>query len=56
MRSIHIKASREYDVLVERGLAGPRGRGFSRSVPPAGAIVSDSTQTCALRRAHGQGP
>ena len=34
MRSIHIKASREYDVLVERGLLDRAGEFLSRVSAP----------------------
>ena len=44
MRSIHIKASREYDVLVERGLLDRAGEYLSKvSAPGMAAIVSDDT-------------
>ena len=44
MRSIHIKASREYDVLVERGLLDCAGEFLSRvSAPGMAAVVSDET-------------
>lgn len=57
MRSIHIKASREYDVLVERGLLDRAGELLREvSAPGMAAIVSDDTGLRALRRAHGQGP
>ena len=42
MRSIHIKASREYDVLVERGLLDRAGELLREaSAPGMAAIVSD---------------
>lgn len=44
MRSIHIKASREYDVLVERGLLDRAGELLREvSAPGMAAIVSDDT-------------
>ena len=44
MRSIHIKASREYDVLVERGLLDRAGEYLSKvSAPGMAAVVSDET-------------
>ena len=44
MRSIHIKASREYDVLVERGLLDRAGELLREvSAPGMAAIVSDNT-------------
>ena len=44
MRSIHIKASREYDVLVERGLLDRAGEYLSKvSAPGMAAGVSDET-------------
>ena len=44
MRSIHIKASREYDVLVERGLLDRAGEFLSKvSAPGMAAVVSDET-------------
>ena len=44
MRSIHIKASREYDVLVERGLLDRVGELLREvSAPSMAAIVSDNT-------------
>ena len=44
MRSIHIKASREYDVLVERGLLDRAGELLREvSAPSMAAIVSDDT-------------
>ena len=44
MRSIHIKASREYDVLVEHGLLDRAGELLREvSAPGMAAIVSDDT-------------
>ena len=44
MRSIHIKASREYDVLVERGLLDRAGEFLSKvSAPGMAAVVLDET-------------
>ena len=44
MRSIHIKASREYDVLVERGLLDRAGELLKEvGTPGMAAIVSDDT-------------
>ena len=44
MRSIHIKASCEYDVLVERGLLDRAGELLREvSAPGMAAIVSDDT-------------
>ena len=44
MRSIHIKASREYDLLVERGLLDRAGELLREvSAPGMAAIVSDDT-------------
>ena len=44
MRSIHIRASREYDVLVERGLLDRAGEFLSKvSAPGIAAVVSDET-------------
>ena len=51
MRSIHIKASCEYDVLVERGLLDRAGELLREvSAPGMAAIVSDEQEPLDLRR------
>ena len=44
MRRVHVKASREYDILIGRGLAGEAGRWIKEAVKPcAAALITDDT-------------